>query len=170
MQYRQATKDDIAAIAALHHAGSWRSTYVNGPALAERLAAWRERLWAPATGQYVVVAEDNGAIVGFACAFVGEDPELGTLLDNLHVLQDWQRGGIGRRLVSATAKWSAAKYPGSGLYLWVLENNARARSFYEGIGGTAEDAQESEAPGGGTVLGRRYVWSAAQVAALASHR
>ena len=175
MQYRQATSNDIVAIAALH-AASWRfayrgaysDEYLDGPVEEDRLNVWQERLTNPSGNQYVVVAEEDGRMAGFACSFGESDERWGTLLDNLHVLQHWQRGGIGQRLVSATAKWCAASHPGSGLYLWVLENNSRARRFYEGIGGRAEDAKESPEPGGGTVLARRYVWSAEQVAGLAS--
>jgi hypothetical protein len=54
--------------------------------------------------------------------------------------------------------------------LWVLENNVRAQRFYGGMGGTRKDAAESPEPGGGTVVGLRYVWSAAQVSELAENR
>jgi ribosomal protein S18 acetylase RimI-like enzyme len=170
MLYREATLGDVAAIAALHAAswrfayrGSYSDEYLDGPVDEDRLNVWQERLSSPPANQFVVVGEEDGRMAGFACSFGESDERWGALLDNLHVLQEWQRHGIGRGLVSETAKWCAARYPGSGLYLWVLENNARARRFYEGIGGRAEDSQESAVPGGGIVLGRRYVWSRDQV-------
>lgn len=175
MHYREATLADAEAIANLH-ATSWRfayrgvysDEYLDGPVWEDRREVWTERLASPPANQFCVVAEDGGQLAGFACSFGESDEQWGALLDNLHVHPDRHRHGIGKRLVIETMKWSVRKYPGRGLFLWVLANNSRAQSFYESIGGTREDAKESPAPGGGTIVGLRYVWSTAQVAHIAS--
>jgi predicted N-acetyltransferase YhbS len=46
-----------------------------------------------------MVVKQESHIVGFACAFGGEDELFGTMLDNLHVLQSQKGKGIGRKLV-----------------------------------------------------------------------
>lgn len=165
---RVASAADIEAIAALHYAGSWRSTYANGPILAERLAAWQERLSEPASGQYVVVAEDDGAIVGFACALADDDSELGTLLDNLHVRLALHRRGIGKRLVIEIARWCTANYPDSGLYLGVLQQNENAQRFYQRLGARDVRGGVAASPSGDSVPSRIYAWTREQVADLAT--
>ena len=165
MRYRQATGRDVSAIAALH-AESWRfayrgalsDAYLGGPIVEDRMGVWQERLSAPPSNQHVIVAEEERQMVGFACAFGNRDERWGTLLDNLHVRREWQGKGIGRDLVAEVAKWCAVSYPDSGLYLSVLEQNSRARGFYESLGGTAEDGAVWNTPGGGNTLTRRYVW------------
>jgi GNAT superfamily N-acetyltransferase len=166
MRCRVATIDDAPAIAALH-AASWRAAYrgalrdayLDGDVDAERRAVWNERLGTPAANQYVVVATDDaGTVVGFACAFGADDARWGTQVDNLHVRREQHRQGTGRRLLADVAGWCTPRYPESGLYLWVVEQNAPARAFYERLGGRAEDTSDWEPPGGGVVLLRRYVW------------
>jgi hypothetical protein len=48
--------------------------------------------------------------------------------------------------------------PGSGLFLWVLENNTAAQAFYEALGGARADHEISDAPGGGEIAAFRYAW------------
>jgi hypothetical protein len=77
------------------HAISWRSSYreilpdeyLNEEIELERHSVWKRRLEFPKTNQYVTVVKQESHIVGFACAFGGEDELFGTMLDNLHVLQ-----------------------------------------------------------------------------------
>jgi GNAT superfamily N-acetyltransferase len=134
--------------------------------LAERRAVWRERFATPAANQWVVVAEADGDVVGFGCAYGAKDEQFGTELDYLHVRSDRQSGGVGARLLGAVAGWCAATHPDGGLYLWVLTQNRRARAFYARMG--AEDAGEDVwlSPDGSRVPVRRCVWSVAAVAAL----
>lgn len=49
--------------------------------------------------------------------------------------------------------------PEQALHLWVLEQNRRAQAFYERLQGVCVGSEASEAPGGGTIIGLRYVWS-----------
>jgi GNAT superfamily N-acetyltransferase len=164
--HRTATATDAAAIARLHaeswrdaYRGALRDAYLDGDADAERLHVWTERLGAPAPNQYVVVATDAAdAIVGFACAYGEDDAEWGTQVDNLHVRRAHRGHGTGRTLLAEVASWCMRSFTNSGLYLWVLEQNAPARAFYERLGGSAEDTSTWNPPGGGEVLLRRYTW------------
>ncbi len=169
---RLATRDDAPAIAALH-ADSWRTAYrgaltdafLDGDLDHDRMDVWEKRLSAPTANQVVIVAEEDGRIIGFACAFGEKDERLGTLLDNIHVRRDLHRQGLGKCLVSAVADWGRTKYPDDGLYLSVLEQNAQARRFYESLGATDREGGTWIPPGGGSVPVRRYAWSRDDLAA-----
>lgn len=164
--YRAARRSDAPAIAALHTA-SWRAAYrgllpdafLDTEVEAEHVDLWHQRFKASdaAPVTVTVVAEHDGSIVGFAHSIVDEDPKHGTLLDNLHVHPDAKRLGIGRYLMAETAARLAAAGSQCGLYLWVLEQNARARSFYEALGGVATGHDLSPA-GGGSASCVRYSW------------
>ena len=168
MNFREADKADAEGIASLH-ATSWRfayrgslsDAYLDGPIEAERSAFWRGRFERPAENQFVVVAEFMGKLVGFACAYGGEDLKWGTFLDNLHVAPERHRKGIGARLMAEVASWSAASFPGQGIYLWVLESNQRARRFYERVGAEI-GGRDLWTPPDGTALPKlRLVWRSA---------
>jgi hypothetical protein len=90
--YREATAHDVEPIAALH-AESWRRNYrgayldafLDGDVFTDRLAVWSERLALPRSGQFTVVAELDGVVLGFAHTIFDRDPTWGAFLDNLHV-------------------------------------------------------------------------------------
>ena len=165
MGIRIAGSNDSTAIAALH-AESWRNSYrgiladdyLDGRILLERIGVWCERFRAPKPRQYVVVAEDQGALVGFACAYGNADDRWGTNLDNIHVLPTGKRKGIGSTLIANVASWSSRNYPGKGLFLWVFERNLPARHFYERLGGVIAGDTIWTAPEGTQVKQLRYVW------------
>lgn len=165
MNIRIAGPNDSTAIAALH-AESWRNSYrgiladgyLDGGILSERIIVWRERFRVPLASQYVIVAEDQGILIGFACAFGGADDRWGTNLDNIHVLPNQKRKGIGTTLVENVASWSSKNHPGKGLFLWVFERNLQARQFYEHLGGIIAGDTIWTAPEGTQVKQLRYVW------------
>jgi ribosomal protein S18 acetylase RimI-like enzyme len=165
MRYREATAEDADAIAQLH-ADSWRRTYrgafadafLDGPVVGERRTVWTERLTRPATPTYTVVAEENGVVVGFAHTVFDDDPVWGALLDNLHVVQDLKRRGVGRRLMAESAQAVVDREGRSGLYLWVLQQNTTAQVFYEAIGGRRVGDGLTQPPGGGSAPTFRYAW------------
>ena len=57
----------------------------DGPVFEDRRIVWEKRLAEPPANQFVVLAEEEGDGVGFACAYGRDDPRWGTLLDNIHV-------------------------------------------------------------------------------------
>ena len=165
MEFRDATEQDIDAIAALH-ADSWRTNYrgafsdefLDGEVFEERRAAWTERLTRPDQLDHTVVAEDEGVIAGFVHTIVDHDPVWGALLDNLHVTQQRQHRGVGTQLMARSAQGVLSRAESAGLYLWVLESNRAAQAFYRAKGARCVDREISEPPGGGRVVGLRYVW------------
>ena len=166
MEYRPATRADIEAIAALH-ADSWRRNYrgtysdafLDGPVLADREKVWSERLTNPRPHHITIVADDGG-VIGLAHTKLHEDERWGALLDNLHVAHAEQRRGIGAELLSRTAAAVIERAPGSGLYLWVLEQNTRAQAFYDAMSGTCVGKEVLVASGTGEqVTSLRYVWT-----------
>ena len=173
VRYRRAAHDDARAIAALH-AESWRVAYrgalrdefLDGDVVQNRNIVWDDRLATPAANQLVIVAEEGDRVIGFACAYGRDDARWGTLLDNIHVRRERHGQGTGRRLLSDVATWCRAKYPGSSLYLWVLEQNSQARRFYERLGASDREGDVWLPPGGGEVKRRRYAWSSDDVATL----
>jgi ribosomal protein S18 acetylase RimI-like enzyme len=167
MPLRPATTDDVTQIAALHVA-SWRDAYrsildpafLAGPVEQDRLDVWRARLNGPAGNQHVIVAIGAGALVGFVCVFGAEDPKWGACVDNLHVASLTRGQGVGAALLRAAASWVRENYPDSGLYLWVFETNARAREFYENLGGRIVEKTLSRIPSAADASILRIHWPA----------
>ena len=166
MHFRPATADDVPAIAHLH-ADSWRRNYrgayaddfLDGDVTEDRMAVWTERLSQSGDDTVTILAELDGAFVGFAHTILDQDPRWGALLDNLHVVHDRKGQGLGTALMGRTARAVMERRPASGLYLWVLETNTAAQAFYEGRGGRRTERKESgPQPGGGTTTVYRYVW------------
>jgi GNAT superfamily N-acetyltransferase len=162
---RPVTSADAALLAELHieswrvaYRGLLRDAYLDGPIEPERLAVWRERLDAMGPSHFGFVAEEAGDAVGFAFLYGNHDPRWGTLLDNLHVRPSRRGGGIGRRLLEASAAESARRCPGSPLHLFVYEDNPSARAFYARMGGREVERQVKEQPGGGLLADWRVVW------------
>lgn len=158
LQFRVAGPADAAAVAALH-ADSWRrhyrgayaDAYLDGDVVSDRMAVWQDRL-DRTDGTHTLLASRGNTLVGFVHTMLGKDPVWGALLDNLHVADGHKRLGIGARLVRKTAGYVADHAPGSGLYLWVLEQNESAQSFYTALGGVCVERDVVPAPGG--VAGR----------------
>ncbi len=175
MRYREATPADAAAVGALH-AESWRfayrgaysDEYLEGPVFEDRARVWKERLSSPPPNQYVILGEDADGLVGFACAYGADDEHSGTLVDNIHVRPDRHRQGTGKRLLAEVAAWNLRAHPGSGVYLWVLDQNARAQAFYQHLGAKDVASKTTVPPGGGSTVARRYVWSFEQLSGLAA--
>jgi len=90
---------------------------------------WRERLDRPADDQLVQLAVEGARLAGFVCAYAAHDARWGSFVDNLHVARDFQRHGIGSALMRQAGAWLDPRCPELGVYLLVLEVNARARHF-----------------------------------------
>lgn len=169
---RMATSDDAVCIAALH-ALSWQTAYrgmlsdayLDQVAESERRALWISRLTAPSLNQYVVVAEHEGLVIGFSCAYGQHEPTWGTLLENLHVRPALKRSGIGGGLLRHVARWSAWMAPGAPMHLWVLEPNTSAQAFYRAHGATCVEKSHWETPDGRRIPQLRFAWRSTSVLA-----
>jgi len=164
---RFAAEDDAEAIAALHahswqrhYRGAYLDSYLDGDVIADRIEVWRQRLNEPVEQRITIVADQKGALVGFAHLVFDQDPTWGSLLDNLHVLVDQKRQGIGTLLLSAVAAELLRSRPSGSLYLWVLDQNEPAQLFYDARGGVRVGSEpRGPFPGGGRAMGHRYAWS-----------
>ena len=88
------------------------------------------------------MAEDTRGVVGFASGGperAGEDGFAGELYA-IYVLHDAQQRGHGRRLVQAVVG-GLRELGLPDMIVWVLRDNARARKFYERLGGQYVRAQ-----------------------------
>ena len=170
-RFRAAGPGDAEAVARLHsdswrrhYRGAYSDAFLDGDVLADRLAAWSERLGTPDPRRCTILAQDRSMVIGFANTIFEEDPTWGALLDNLHVARGTQRHGIGSRLMALTAGAVIERRQATGLYLWVLEQNVDARAFYEARGGRYAGRDPVTPPGGiasrlaGSPTKLRYAW------------
>lgn len=177
LRFRAAGAADAAAIAALHadswqrhYRGAFSDAFLDNDVTGYLLGTWTRRWAVPDPRARTILAELAGGgggdvrLVGLAHTVLDDDPAWGALLDNLHVAHGLKRRGVGTRLMSLTARAVLAERPGSGMYLWVLEQNDDARAFYEACGGTRVETSDVRPPGGdptrlhGTPRCLRYAW------------
>jgi ribosomal protein S18 acetylase RimI-like enzyme len=138
---RPAELGDAAAIARVHVA-TWRSAYrgLLPDAFLDTLSEARyEERWQRSLandGARVYVAEDQQEIVAFASGGrerAGEHGYKGELYA-IYVLEKAQGRGHGRGLVRAIVG-GLRELGLADMIVWVLRDNARARRFYERLGG-----------------------------------
>ena len=121
MKLRAYQRTDLESVLAVWW-GSWHSSAsFRHP---KPLAEWRSRWEEIARTHTVVVAEADGAIVGFAAL----DTERG-VLSQLFVAPSLKRRGIGRALFN----WARSLCP-NGLSLKTLVENSESRAFYRSLG------------------------------------
>ena len=173
IRIRAALPEDAGSIARVH-VDSWRTTYA-GIVPAEYLAGLsyrdRESVWnrilsmeRPGSGNFVAENE-GGDVIGFATCGPereGNKTYRGELYA-IYLLEDYQRVGLGRRLVSAVAQRLLAD-GFSSMLLWVLEDNHSARRFYESLGGERV-GQKTIAIGGADLVEVSYGWKEISIVA-----
>jgi len=166
-----ACSGDAQAIAALHadswqrhYRGAFSDAFLDHDAYRYLLQLWTARLAAPDPRARTILAEHDGTVAGFAHTILGQHATWGAFLDNLHVTSGLKRQGIGTRLLALTGQAIKDASPGSGLYLWVLEQNTDARAFYTARGGACVDRLQVPPPGGdparlnGNPITLLYAW------------
>ena len=97
------------------------------------------------------MAECENELAGFVHIVLNDDERWGSLVDNLHVSYRHQGKGIGSALMRRGSE-AVETAGGRSLYLWVLEQNVAAQSFYKSLGGSPVEKSLVEPPGG--VAGR----------------
>ncbi|WP_175728510.1 GNAT family N-acetyltransferase [Burkholderia ambifaria] len=160
---RSATLHDAEHVARLHTL-SWQNAYshilpaayLSDEAPTEHASRWRryfdrnEAEWG-----LVLIAESDGAPIGFVSAERPVDSALGVLLDCLHVLPAYHGSGIGKRMIEAVRAWTR-NIGVDKVHLLVLEGNVRAIGFYEHNGWRLAGV-ETSVIGGAEVAVRTYV-------------
>ncbi|MBM0274290.1 GNAT family N-acetyltransferase [Micromonospora sp. STR1s_6] len=154
------------------HAASWRRFYrgaysdafLDGDVESDRRAVWARRLAAGGGGSATIMAYVGAETAGFVHVVFDDDEQWGALVDNLHVVRDHQRRGIGASLIASAARAVLEHGAGVSMYLWVLEQNVAAQAFYTAQGGRSVERAMVDPPGGdperlaGTPAKLRYVW------------
>jgi GNAT superfamily N-acetyltransferase len=145
MEVRPATRADALAIATVH-VRSWQAaypgllpqSYLDGLDPLERRDRWEAILDAtrwPGTGTLVLVDDGHPSpVIGFAAISASRDDDVDRLtvgeLQTLYLDPGvWRRGGGSLLLRAAQGHLGHAGF--STMSAWVLETNARARTFYE---------------------------------------
>ncbi|MBD2612800.1 MAG: N-acetyltransferase family protein [Nostoc sp. ZfuVER08] len=152
MLIREANLTDAPAIAKVH-VDAWRTTYRNlMPAefLADLSYEAREKMWIKifsnmAEFNFTYVAENEiGQIVGFASGGqerTGDRLYQGELYA-IYILENYQRQGLGHRLISTVAK-RLLQSDISSMLVWVLADNPASR-FYQSLGGQQVNQKQVE--------------------------
>lgn len=166
---RQAHTGDSAEVGRVH-VESWRSSYrgilpqelLDGLSAERRAEYWHGRMeedLGSGSAQRVFVAQlDGNGIIGFAAAGPEREPDSGYdgELYAIYLLEEYERRGIGRRLLSAVSEWLAALGYRS-FRVWVLAQNP-ARAFYESLDGRPAGSKQIEI-GGTSYEEVGYGWS-----------
>ena len=135
MRIRAATLADARAIAEVH-VTTWQEAYAHvfpREFLAGLSIERREEMWASAAATApddLLVAEENGRVVGFASVGVAHDTDGAGELYAIYVEPPHWGTGAGAALMDAAVeRLRAAGFDHA--ILWVLDDNPRARRFYE---------------------------------------
>lgn len=134
MNVRPFRAGDAEAVSALIAALNAHEGY--DPEAAPGPAALRDTFLGPAARGTILVAEEGGALLGYAALVPHlslEDGATGQYLADLFVLPERRGAGVGRALIAAAAREAAAR---DGSYLWwtSLPGNSGARGFYARMG------------------------------------
>lgn len=165
-QIRQSTPTDAPGIARVH-VDAWRTSYagivpqeiLSGLSYSERRALWNSILDPSRPDTYCFVAETQEAeIVGFAHSGPereGNETYRGEIY-SIYLLQEYQRQGLGRRLLLSVARGLLEDGIDSML-LWVFESNHGARQFYASLGGEVIRKKDVKI-GGADLVEVAYGW------------
>jgi len=139
---RLGTADDAEGVARVQ-VETWQAAYAHAlpaeqlQALSMEAAVERHRRWPP-----TFVAEVSGGIVGFVSVGKSRDPDTDGELFAIYVHPEHWGAGIGRELIEA-GEAELGRLGHRDAVLWVLDDNPRARRFYE-IAGWAADGTSRE--------------------------
>jgi len=136
---RPGTAADAEGVARVH-VETWQAAYAHAlpseqlEALSLEEAVERHRRWPPE-----LVAEQDGEIVGFVSVGASRDPGTDGELFAIYVHPEHWGTGVGRALLDAGEE-ELRRLGHNEAILWVLEDNPRARRFYEIAGWSADGA------------------------------
>ncbi|MEU0880828.1 GNAT family N-acetyltransferase [Lentzea sp. NPDC005914] len=153
MTVRLAVVSDAPAVA-LVHVRSWQAAYrgkmpdemLDNLSVADRESMWERAI--PRGG--VWVALDGDEIVGFACVGPAREVEGAFELYAIYFLPSAWGSGLAEPLALA------ALGDAPDTVVWVLEDNPRARRFYERLGFVVDGTKREEEFGSAVVQEIRY--------------
>ncbi|MFE7463208.1 GNAT family N-acetyltransferase [Streptomyces sp. NPDC057499] len=163
MQTRRARPDDASMVADVY-VRSWQSAfaglvpqhYLDAMEPTREESSWKKRIaetrW-PMSG--VLVAETEAEIVGFAGFGPSQEVPAVAEIGTLYAMPEVWGTGIGKHLMLATLT-ALGKADYAQATLWVLEDNRRARRFYEAAGWRADGAAVEDTTGGASLNKLRY--------------
>lgn len=150
MDLRKATVEDALTIAHVH-IESWRAAYRN-IVPDDRLAdldseymAEKFRETIRTGSEDIHIAQESGRIVGMLALGDSRDADVDNRTTReilaLYLLPEWWRRGIGRAMWQESER--TLKMQGySRVVLWVIEDNERARRFYDAMGFTPDGSKK----------------------------
>ncbi len=146
VKIRGLQEDDALALAAMHLA-TWRAAYgdlvppgaFDRVDLTERADRWRTIAQADEPARRTLVAPDGTSIAGFVSVGSSRDDDLPDSAEVYALYVEQSRWGtdLGWRLLSAALD-VVTEQGHSQAHLWVLQDNPRARTFYERAGFTVD--------------------------------
>jgi RimJ/RimL family protein N-acetyltransferase len=163
---RRATPADARAIAEVTVRG-WQAAYrglmpdefLDGLSVPGRETGWRAMLEGDTDGRLPSwLVERDGHAIGFVNSGPPRDDDVPLPAAEVYALyvvpEEWRNGGGRALLAAAATHWRAAA--ASTLVLWVLEDNARARGFYEAMGWAPDGGRQSIEIAGAPLTEIRY--------------
>jgi len=153
MTVRLAVVSDARAVASVH-VRTWQAAYrgvipdeiLDNLSVEARTSTWEVAI--PSGGVWVALAGDE--IVGFAAAGPSRDDDAPFELYAIYVLSSAWGTGLGFELAEA------ALGDEPDVIVWVLDENTRARAFYERIGFQADGVTKTEPAGSVELKELRY--------------
>jgi ribosomal protein S18 acetylase RimI-like enzyme len=147
VRVRRARLDDAPVIAEVH-VRTWQDAYEHvfgaerlaSVTVDARLAQW-ERILAAGQSDVFVAAADG--IVGFVSTGDSRDADAEAELFAIYVLPDAWGSGAGSALMRAGIEAMRLRASGDAV-LWVLDDNPRARRFYEREGWTLDGERKED--------------------------
>jgi GNAT superfamily N-acetyltransferase len=136
---RLGTPHDAEGVARVH-VETWQAAYAHAlpheqlQALSMEEAVERSRRWPP-----TFVAERGGEILGFVSVGSSRDPGTDGELFAIYVHPEHWGTGVGRALIQA-GEDELRRLGHNDAVLWVLDDNPRARRFYEIAGWSSDGA------------------------------
>jgi GNAT superfamily N-acetyltransferase len=135
--------------------GHMPDDYLDGLRAEDRAAYWEQALRREDLRGTILVAERDGAVVGFAAVGPSPDPQGAGELFAINLDPDHWGTGTGRALLGG-AQAELARLGFGETVLWVLTGNARARRFYEIAGWVVDGTERTAEVFGVTVPEVRY--------------
>jgi len=168
LQIREADPRDADQIAQVH-VRSWQAAYrglisqevLDTMSVAKRAETWSEIIATPAPLHIsLLVAERGDRVIGWASLGAGRDPGLQAQGEvyGIYVDPDEWSTGCGHALLLA-AEQRIAEAGHDTAYLWVLDGNSRADTFYARHGWTEDGSTKTDERAGFTLLEHRRVKS-----------